>query len=73
MILLEVPDPVGGYGAKGVGEIGLVPTAAAVAGALAAFDGVHRTALPMRDAPAGPGARRARGEPAPGGAERRPG
>ncbi len=61
VILLEVPDPVGGYGAKGVGEIGLVPTAAAVAGALAAFDGVHRTALPMRDAPASPGARRGRG------------
>ncbi len=50
VILLEVPDTVGGYGAKGVGEIGLVPTAGAVAGALAAFDGVRRTALPMRDA-----------------------
>jgi len=57
VILVEVPDPVGGYGAKGVGEIGLVPTAAAVAGALAAFDGVHRTALPMRDAPAAPARR----------------
>jgi selenium-dependent xanthine dehydrogenase len=52
VILVEVPDPVGGYGAKGVGEIGLVPTAAAVAGALAAFDGTHRTTLPMKDAPA---------------------
>ncbi len=52
VILVEVPDPVGGYGAKGVGEIGLVPTAAAVAGALAAFDGVRRTTLPMSDAPA---------------------
>ncbi|MEZ5195638.1 MAG: molybdopterin cofactor-binding domain-containing protein [Bacteroidales bacterium] len=30
---LEVKDPVGPYGAKGVGEIGLVPTAAAVANA----------------------------------------
>ncbi len=50
--LLEVPDEVGGYGAKGVGEIGLVPTAAAVASALRAFDGRPRTALPMRaDAP----------------------
>ncbi len=56
VILIEVPDPVGGYGAKGVGEIGLVPTAAAVAGALAAFDGAHRTALPMADSPAAPGA-----------------
>jgi selenium-dependent xanthine dehydrogenase len=52
VILLEVEDPVGGYGAKGVGEIGLVPTAGAVAGALAAFDGVRRTVLPMRGAPA---------------------
>jgi selenium-dependent xanthine dehydrogenase len=52
VILVEVPDPIGGYGSKGVGEIGLVPTAAAVAGALASFDGVHRTKLPMSDAPA---------------------
>ncbi|MBP7797334.1 MAG: selenium-dependent xanthine dehydrogenase [Thermoanaerobaculaceae bacterium] len=52
VILLEVPDPVGGYGAKGVGEIGLVPTAGAVASALWAYDGVRRTTLPMRDAPA---------------------
>jgi xanthine dehydrogenase molybdenum-binding subunit len=51
VILVELPDEVGGYGSKGVGEIGMVPTAAAVAGALAAFDGVHRTHLPMRDAP----------------------
>jgi xanthine dehydrogenase molybdenum-binding subunit len=51
VILVEVPDEVGGYGSKGVGEIGMVPTAAAVAGALAGFDGVHRTRLPMRNAP----------------------
>jgi selenium-dependent xanthine dehydrogenase len=57
VILVEVPDEVGGYGAKGVGEIGLVPTAAAAAGAMAAFDGVHRTALPMKDAPAAPARR----------------
>ena len=31
---VEVNDPVGPYGAKGIGEIGLVPTAAAVANAL---------------------------------------
>jgi xanthine dehydrogenase molybdenum-binding subunit len=54
VILIEVPDPVGGYGAKGVGEIGLVPTAAAVAGALAAYDGVHRTKLPMTESTATP-------------------
>ncbi|MEE8583504.1 MAG: selenium-dependent xanthine dehydrogenase [Acidobacteriota bacterium] len=45
---VEVPDPYGPYGAKGVGEIGLVPTAAAVANALCQFDGVRRYRLPMR-------------------------
>jgi xanthine dehydrogenase molybdenum-binding subunit len=55
VILIEVPDPVGGYGTKGVGEIGMVPTAAAVAGALHAFDGVRRTSLPMSDSPAAVG------------------
>jgi xanthine dehydrogenase molybdenum-binding subunit len=55
VILIEVPDPVGGYGSKGVGEIGLVPTPAAVASALNAFDGIRRTSLPMTDAPAARG------------------
>ncbi|MBN2615198.1 MAG: selenium-dependent xanthine dehydrogenase [Bacteroidales bacterium] len=45
---VEVKDPVGPYGAKGVGEIGLVPTAAAVANALYQFDGIRRTKLPMK-------------------------
>ena len=52
VILIEVPEPEGPLGAKGVGEIGLVPTAAAVAGALAAYDGVRRRTLPMKDSPA---------------------
>jgi len=52
VILIEVPDGVGGYGSKGVGEIGLVPTAGAVAGALYAHDGIRRTTLPMADSPA---------------------
>jgi xanthine dehydrogenase molybdenum-binding subunit len=47
IIGVEVPDPYGPYGAKGVGEIGLVPTAGAVANALFRFDGVRRTRLPM--------------------------
>ncbi len=47
IIGIEVPDPNGPYGAKGVGEIGLVPTAAAVANALRQFDGVQRHELPM--------------------------
>ena len=49
VIGVEVPDEFGPYGAKGVGEIGLVPTAAAVANALYAHDGVRRRTLPMRD------------------------
>jgi xanthine dehydrogenase molybdenum-binding subunit len=52
VILVEEPEPEGPLGAKGVGEIGLVPTAAAVAGALEAYDGVRRTTLPMKDSPA---------------------
>jgi len=47
VIGVEVPDLHGPYGAKGVGEIGLVPTAGAVANALYQFDGVRRTKLPM--------------------------
>ncbi len=45
---IEVPDEHGPYGAKGVGEIGLVPTAAAVANALCTFDGIRRTRLPLK-------------------------
>jgi xanthine dehydrogenase molybdenum-binding subunit len=52
VILIEVPDEVGGYGAKGAGEIGLVPTAGAVAGALHAYDGIRRFSLPMQNSPA---------------------
>jgi xanthine dehydrogenase molybdenum-binding subunit len=48
VIGVEVPDPLGPYGAKGVGEIGLVPTAAAVANALYQFDGERRTKFPMK-------------------------
>ena len=51
-IFVEEPQPEGPYGAKGVGEIGLVPTAGAVAGALHAFDGRYRTRLPMKDSAA---------------------
>jgi len=52
VILVEDPEPEGPCGAKGVGEIGLVPTAPAVAAALFAFDGVRRYQLPMKDSPA---------------------
>jgi len=45
---VEVEDPVGPYGAKGVGEIGLVPTAAAVANAYYQFDKIRRYTLPLQ-------------------------
>ncbi len=46
--LIEVPQPRSPYGIKGVGEIGLVPTAPAVAAALHDLDGEWRSTLPMR-------------------------
>jgi len=51
-ILIEEPQAEGPYGAKGAGEAVLVPTAAAVASALYAYDGVRRTRLPMVDSAA---------------------
>ena len=45
--LVESPQPGSPYGIKGVGEIGLVPTAGAVAAALHAYDGQWRQSLPM--------------------------
>ncbi len=47
-ILVESPQPDSPYGIKGVGEIGLVPTAGAVAAALHDLDGQWRASLPMR-------------------------
>jgi xanthine dehydrogenase molybdenum-binding subunit len=67
VVLVEVPDEVGGYGAKGVGEIGCVATAGAVAGALYSYDGIRRYRLPMDDsaaaAPLLPKARRRHASP----------
>jgi xanthine dehydrogenase molybdenum-binding subunit len=45
--LVEAPQPGSPYGIKGVGEIGLVPTAGAVAAALHDLDGQWRATLPM--------------------------
>lgn len=45
---IEVADKIGPYGAKGIGEIGLVPTAGAVANALYQFDKIRRYKLPMK-------------------------
>jgi xanthine dehydrogenase molybdenum-binding subunit len=47
VILIECPQPDSPYGIKGVGEIGLVPTAGAVAAAFHAVDGQWRSTLPM--------------------------
>ena len=47
VIGVEVKDPYGPYGAKGVGEIGLVPTAGAVANAYFHLDGTRRYSLPL--------------------------
>jgi xanthine dehydrogenase molybdenum-binding subunit len=47
-ILVEAPQPDAPYGIKGVGEIGLVPTAGAVAAAFHEVDGIWRDRLPMK-------------------------
>ena len=52
VVMIEEPQPEGPFGAKGVGEAALVPTAAATAAALYAFDGIRRRELPMKDSPA---------------------
>ncbi len=49
VILVEAPQPGAPYGIKGVGEIGLVPTAGAVAAAIREFSGVWHHELPMRN------------------------
>ena len=46
--IIEEEDPFGPYGAKGIGEVGLVPTAGAAANALYQFDGKRRYRLPFQ-------------------------
>jgi len=53
LMFIEEPDPECPFGARGVGEIGLVPTAPAIAGALYQYDHIIRKQLPMTDSPAG--------------------
>jgi len=48
VILIEDPQPGSPYGIKGVGEIGLVPTAGAVSEAMRQVDGQWRNRLPIR-------------------------
>jgi aldehyde oxidoreductase len=47
VVLVEAPQPDSPYGIKGIGEIGLVPTAGAVAAAFHEVDGRWRTRLPF--------------------------
>ena len=49
VILVESPQPGAPYGIKGVGEIGLVPTAGAVAAAIHDYEGEWHNELPMRN------------------------
>jgi len=48
VIGIEVQDPHGPHGSKGVGEIGLVPTAAAVANAFYQYDKTRYYKLPIK-------------------------
>ena len=47
-IMVELPDASGPYGAKGVGEPGLVPTAPAIANAIYDAVGIRLHKLPMK-------------------------
>ncbi|MCP4351845.1 MAG: selenium-dependent xanthine dehydrogenase [Desulfobacterales bacterium] len=47
VISVESLDPVGPFGAKGVGEISTIPTASAIANAYYSFDGQRRYQLPL--------------------------
>jgi CO/xanthine dehydrogenase Mo-binding subunit len=46
-VLVEVPNPRHPFGAKGVGEVPIVPPMAAVANAIADATGIRLRALPM--------------------------
>ena len=48
IVLVETKDPMGPYGAKGIGEAGAIPTAAAIGNAIADALGFHIYELPMQ-------------------------
>jgi CO/xanthine dehydrogenase Mo-binding subunit len=45
--IVEVPNPKHPYGLRGVGEVPVVPTMAAIANAIGAAIGIRPTSLPM--------------------------
>jgi CO/xanthine dehydrogenase Mo-binding subunit len=47
VLIVEVPSPIGPYGARGVGEPPVIPGGAAVANAVAAATGARVTQLPL--------------------------
>jgi CO/xanthine dehydrogenase Mo-binding subunit/CO/xanthine dehydrogenase FAD-binding subunit len=47
VIFLDAEEPAGPYGAKGIGEIGLIPTPAAVANAVTHASGIRVRELPI--------------------------
>ena len=47
VIGIECRDSMGPFGAKGVGEIGTIPTAPAIANAYCRYDGKRRYSLPL--------------------------
>jgi len=49
-IIVEVPNPGHPYGARGVGEVPIVPPPAAIANAIYHAIGVRMNALPMSPA-----------------------
>ena len=46
MIFIERPDPGGPFGAKGLGECAMIPTAPAILNAIADASGARITRLP---------------------------
>ena len=46
-LVVEVPAPDGPFGAKGIGEAGVIPAGAAVASAIAAAGGPRLREMPM--------------------------
>lgn len=46
-LLVEIPSPLGPYGAKGVGEPPVIPVAAAIGNGIRDATGVWMTQLPM--------------------------